>query len=59
MSEYSLTKKGLDAITKIIKRSPQYKELIKEINIDLEEADKKGMGYVKILLGKWREKMNE
>ena len=35
--EYGLTQKGLDAITEIIKRSPQYKELILKILDDLED----------------------
>ena len=39
MCEYSLTEKGLDTITKIIKRSPQYKELVKEFLDFIERLD--------------------
>lgn len=35
--EYGLTQKGLDAITKIIERSPQYIALIDEALDDLED----------------------
>ena len=39
--EYGLTQKGLDAIDKIIKSSPQYKGLIKEFLEDLHDRDNK------------------
>ena len=38
--EYSMTQKGLDVVDKIIKNSPQYKELISEFVNDLKQYDK-------------------
>jgi len=47
LPEYGLTQKGLDAVDKIIKRSPQYKELKRQIYEDLLAC--RGMNYKEMI----------